>query len=580
VSAAQQASDRPEGDLGRKARIVFLFRFLIALACATALAIIEGGDVFSSHRFRYAYILLLGSCVLDLAYVPLLRHLGLRSFQVLLHVVVDFLVISALVYLTGGTSSEFILLYFAPLLAAAYLLPFNLGISAPLLAILGHLVVVGIFHWAPGARALPFVSPEIGESFLKNHEDLSPLLGGLFLRALAFLAVFILGTRLLRSVSEERIVISEIIESMGEGILTIDRAGRLALVNRSARLILGLNPRANLSGRPIREVFGGGEMGELARRLLEGKDRQFETILHQGKGRPLAVQVATWPIEDEKEKSRGTVAIVKDLTLEKEIEEIRSTADRLKGIREMAAGIAHEIRNPLASIRGSIQELSTGAAVEDEDRKLMSIILKESDRLDNIITEFLELTSRRTLSPRAVDLAEIIEDVALLLSKRPEKKRSKIRTELGEDLTARVDVEQIREVFFNLGINALQAMSNPGVLLIKAHPLESYIPVDAEGLSRKKAPGISISFMDTGAGIDADTLKKILTPFFSTKPKGTGIGLALVQRTVDAHGGTLSVDSSEGTGTTFTLWIPRNLEGRDFSALGEEPPEGRGEPST
>ncbi len=555
-----QSQEKLDESLRSKSRVVFILRFLVALACAAALAFFEGGDIFSSPGYRSAYVLLLCACILDLAYILPLWMLGLRKIQAGIHIAFDVVIITALVYLTGGAQSVFTLLYFAPIICASYMLPAVPSAIFPASAAGGLFTVALAFHFSAQGAEFPMIPPDIAEEFIKGHEKLPPLLGDLFLRATAFLAVFVLGTRLLGKADRERIVIEEIIESMGEGIITVDSSGRIALLNRSARAVLDLPPDLDAAGKPLGDVMKTPALADLAERLRLGKEGRLEASLKFKNRRATSVSISTWPVKDEKGRFRGTVAIVKDLTLEKEIEEVRKTADKLKGIREMAAGIAHEIRNPLTSIRGSIQELASGSAASEQDVKLMNIILKESDRLNHIITEFLDLTTKRMISVKPANLAEIIDDVVVLLSKRAEKGEAKIRVEASGDLTARVDVEQMRQVFFNLGLNALQAMCGKGLLLIKAHPQESYAAVDAGTLERARVSGISAAFLDTGPGIDSETLPKIFTPFFSTKPKGTGIGLSLVQRSVDAHGGSLSVDTTPGTGTTFTVWIPKNIE--------------------
>ncbi len=556
----EQAADRQDESLWRKARVVFIVRFVVALACAAALAFFEGGDIFSSAGFRNSYILLLLACVLDLLYVPAAKALGFRTLQIGVQLTFDELLITAIVYLTGGIQSPFTLLYFGPIIAACWLLPKLASCAFPVMAAAGLFAVNLAFHYSAEDAVLPFIPRELSETFVKDHGDLPRLLGNLFIRALAFLAVFLLGLRLLRRVDPERIVIEEIIESMGEGIITVDKAGRIALLNKSARAILDIRVKGSAAGLGLGAVLAGDSLAKLAENLRRGTEARFETVIKRENRKPVAASISTWPIKDEKGRFRGTVAILKDLTLEKEIEDVRNAADRLKGIREMAAGIAHEIRNPLASIRGSIQELTTGALVSEADRKLMGIILKESDRLNNIITEFLELTTKRALNTRLVNLSEVIDEVVTLLSKRPEKGESKIRVETAGDIQARVDLEQMRQVFFNLGLNAIQAMNGKGSLLIKAHPQESVLARGSDAHSGARAAGVSVAFMDTGPGIDKETLPMIFTPFFSTKPKGTGIGLSLAQRSVDAHGGSLRVDTKPGTGTTFTIWIPRNLE--------------------
>jgi two-component system sensor histidine kinase PilS (NtrC family) len=217
-------------------------------------------------------------------------------------------------------------------------------------------------------------------------------------------------------------------------------------------------------------------------------------------------------------------------------------ADRLATVGRMAANIAHEIRNPLASLTGAIEVLTSPLTADDARERLSQIVARESERLNHIIKNFLEYARPAPLSIAAFDVAVAAEEVLLLLEHRASPGSSlKVIREFAPSIPWPVDAQQFRQILWNLCLNAVEAMPDGGELRVAA---------------AVRAGMLEVAVSDTGDGIGAGDLAHVFEPFFSTKPEGTGLGLALVHRIVQEHGGEIDVRSAPGLGTTFTLTLP------------------------
>jgi two-component system sensor histidine kinase PilS (NtrC family) len=263
-----------------------------------------------------------------------------------------------------------------------------------------------------------------------------------------------------------------------------------------------------------------------------------------GGSRPLGISISF--LTEHSQRRRGAIAVFQDLTEVHEMRERVRKADRLAAIGELSAGIAHELRNPLASISGSIEMLYNELKLDGENTRLMELIMRESDRLDRIISDFLDFAKLRTPRKSPAKLERALEETLTLLSKNAEK---------SEGITTRLDCEprlpevwlddeQMRQVFLNLAINSCEAMDHEGTLEITA---------------RGSRDGrVRVSFTDTGPGIDPEQMKRMFEPFFTTKEGGTGLGLALANKIVAAHGGVIEYRNRESRGAEFTIVLPVN----------------------
>jgi len=248
----------------------------------------------------------------------------------------------------------------------------------------------------------------------------------------------------------------------------------------------------------------------------------------------------------------GFIGIFQDLTKIKEMEEEVKGKEKMAAIGELSAWMAHEIRNPLASLSGSMQVLRENIKPTEENIHLIEIALRETDRLNLIVQDFLNYARPKPLSLELCDITALIDDtVSLLKNSKEFHEGIKINKLVDGRIEAFVDPNQMKQVFWNLSINAIQAMPMGGELIIDTRLKTEEIP--PEGISEL----IEIVFRDTGVGINKADLDYIFFPFFSTKEGGSGLGLAIAYRIVEDHKGKIKVESEVGRGTTFRIYLPK-----------------------
>jgi two-component system sensor histidine kinase PilS (NtrC family) len=339
-----------------------------------------------------------------------------------------------------------------------------------------------------------------------------------------------------------------VVENIPSGIVTADVEGRISLINDVACGILGVS-REESAGRTLGELFP-----EMEDRVRQGDFRSSrnEIVFRRKDGSGIHLGFSSSPLKVSGGAIIGRIVIFQDLTPVKRMEERVRIADRLAGVGELAAGLAHEIRNPLASIAGSSQMLQEAGNLPPESRTLLDIIERESHRLNGLITEFLQFAGPQSRDARPVDLALLVERVADAV-RAGEARDTGVSVDCGglEALQVEGDPEQLSQVLWNLVRNAIQATPRGGRVAIELHAQE-----------RHDERFAVLSVADSGSGIEPAILGKIYNPFFTTKEGGTGLGLAISQRIVNGHRGFLEVRSGRDSGTVFSMFLPLRSEGR------------------
>lgn len=333
-----------------------------------------------------------------------------------------------------------------------------------------------------------------------------------------------------------------ILNSIADGVIAIDVKGQVTSINPAARRMMGLENRPDVIGLPYRDLYA--PDAAFASVLLDTLDSGREHI-----GVPLDcplpdqtlhVNVSSSSLKDPSGTVIGAVAVLKDLSEQHRLQKQIMRADRLAALGELVAGVAHEIRNPLTSIRGFVQYLETGGT-QEEWQRFAPLIIRQVDSLNRIVTELLEFGRHRPAQVGPVRLNDLVRELTVLAGA---KAATRICLDFADDLpVVNADGEALKQVVLNLLINAVQAISDTGTVTIAT----AFAP---------GADEVTVSVRDDGCGIAAEDLEKIFDPFFSTKPTGTGLGLAVVHRIMDAHRGTITVDSTRGVGTTVMLRLP------------------------
>jgi two-component system sensor histidine kinase PilS (NtrC family) len=339
-----------------------------------------------------------------------------------------------------------------------------------------------------------------------------------------------------------------IFQSVGTGLIAVGPDGRITAFNRAAEAITGLPADAAL-GEPWPRVFGDEVDLERVRAAVaarEGQSQRYEIHLRRRDGRSVPVGISFWLLRSGEGDAVGLIGVCQDLSSIKQMEERMRQADRLAALGRMSANIAHEIRNPLASVSGAIEVLARDIPPDPTRDRLVEIVLSESARLNQLISDFLEYARPAPLAPIEVNASKVLDEVVVLLEHRRLPDHLKLVREYGETLMVRADPQQLRQAIWNLCLNAVQSMPSGGELRVGGRVLEG-----------ERRPGrVQLWIGDTGSGIAEADLPHIFEPFYSTKPEGSGLGLAMVYRVVQEHGGDIDVRSVPRMGTTFTLRLP------------------------
>jgi len=458
----------------------------------------------------------------------------------------DLAIIGTLIYLTGGLWSPF-----------PFLLLLTVGIAALMYGLRGALTAAGgaFVIYAAMAELMAFgvVSPP---AFLGPYPKLGPstLAFQLLVTGTGFALVALLTSYLTHSLqqAEARLrgereatarfiaLSADVLRSVDSGVLATDVAGRVVLANPAAERILGT--REALAGRTIGELLRLGPVSweEVLRRADGGTPMRIDGTRF-ATGTPLGCTVT--PLRTVDGELLGLVVHFRDLTEIREISRRERLRERMATAGEMAAAIAHEIRNPLASISGSAQVLAKVPTLGQTDRKLLRIIVEESHRLSGIIENFLGFARPPELDRRPCDIARTLEETLTLFANSPEVTPGhRVVTDIApHPRPVLADEQQLRQAFFNLARNAIQAMPSGGTMRVEAHPDDgSYV----------------VRWRDDGVGMEPRQLQELFQPFKAFRRGGTGIGLAIVYSVVNEHGGDIHVESTPGQGTVFTLTLP------------------------
>jgi two-component system sensor histidine kinase PilS (NtrC family) len=346
-----------------------------------------------------------------------------------------------------------------------------------------------------------------------------------------------------------------IVRSLSSGLLTIDRSGVVLFANPTATEILGLT---EIVGKPSSEILPG-----VDEHLDDtgGPERRFEIALARPDGRDLYLGLSCSPLRDERGRSLGHVINFQDVTRVRDLQRRVRRNERLAAIGSLAASVAHEVRNPLAAIAGSA-ELLAGSTPSADDRRLLAVIQREAERLNLTVSALLDYTSPRAPQWSRVDLGALCRDVAAAFAADPANARIELALEIGPGVSATADASQLSQVLWNLLRNARDAIEGPGRIRIGAST---------------RGHGLTLTVADDGVGMDAATVDRLFEPFFSTKKGGSGIGLAVVHRVVEEHGGSIGVRSAPGEGTEFVIELPPGPEVSGLFSVDRLDPNRRGQ---
>lgn len=492
------------------------------------------------------------SYTFTVVFLMTLSQVEQRRWLIDVQLATDVVVISAVVLITGGVSSYFSTLYALPIIGGS-ILQFRRGglLVGSLSALLYSGVVVGQYQGAFGLLEAQW--PAIG-LLPRPAATLAFYMAGLDVFGFLAVAAFsgYLAERLRSAdaslarasteIADLQAFNEHVIESLTSGLATTDRDGRILTFNRAGGQITGY-AASDVAGRPIFELLHLPE--EFEHRLagtVSGSHR-LDLPFVRPDGREIDLGLNAAPLNTPGGQA-GFLIVFQDVTETKRLQRKSAVQKRLAAVGEMAAGIAHEVRNPLASMSGSIQILRQELPLNAEQRQLMDIVVRESDRLNETIKSFLAYARPQRVSTRRFDFRRAVNDTALLLQHSPESADSHhIQVDVPPTpVWFDADEGQMRQVVWNLATNGIRAMPDGGNLVV--------------GVQFEEPASVALRVRDEGVGIPADELDSMLQPFHGRFSQGTGLGLAIVHRIVSDHGGDLQVTSAPGAGTTVCVRLP------------------------
>jgi len=482
-----------------------------------------------------------------------------------INIAADISIVSALVYFSGGADSVFAFLYVMVAVYGALLFERRGALISAGFGALAYGVVLlaGNLAWLSGAPGTSEKSVAALFAVWTIHSGAIGLVAALA----SFLAAELRRTGEALQYQTDRLerlanLHERTVESLMSGLLTTNSTGSITSFNPEAERITEVLA-AEAIGSDVESVLPGVRSLMVERADSENARIRSRTTFRSRSGIDLHLGVAAYVLRDTDSQAGGHVVIFQDLTEVVKMEAELRRSERLAAVGELASSIAHEIRNPLAAISGSIQILQRGktdASLGKESLRLMDIAIRETDRLDRLITDFLVYARPGPLASESVDLLELLNEVVEMLGKTVSDD-IQLEVEVESGLRVMGDPGQLKQVVWNLALNGVQAMPKGGKLQVEARSLPELTPQEplSEGRSvvEEKGAWVEIVVRDQGGGISPEAVDHIFDPFFTTKPEGSGLGLATVHRIVAEHGGSIGLETSKQGGTEIHVRLPR-----------------------
>lgn len=533
---------------------VIVVTFLLGIA---AFIQVKGSQALQPEIFAPIYSIIIATYILSFLYVLSLKVITNVKINVYIQGLCDVTIITVLVYVTGGINSVYSALYSLVIIYSALFLARKGGlvIASASSLFFGVLITLSYHHVLP-----PLYGSAADSSFGAGY-----VLSRVFIHITSFYIVAFLVSFVVEQEKRSRTLLTEketefdqldllyksIIEDVNAGIVTVDLKGRIKSFNRTAEEICGYL-FSQVEDRPIDAIFPGfSEIREgMKKTQREGEPiKRGEIIISDRQGNDIVLGFSDSYLIGSRGERIGDIVIFQDLTATKEMEKEIEKSKNLALFGEVAAGLAHEIRNPLTALSGSIQLLKRNLDLDKTDKRLMEIVLRGREQLENLISNFLLLARPMVADREEIDANEIIKDVMESLRYSEDwQENTKVETDFCDKAYLSGNKTEVKQMLWNLILNAFQAMADGGTLKIETSVTDSV----------KGKKYLDIRIIDTGCGIEQDKESKVFTPFFTTKERGTGLGLAIANRIVENHGGELRIKSNVGKGTTCTISFPQH----------------------
>lgn len=468
------------------------------------------------------------------------------TFFTYAQIFVDILLTSCLVLYTGGSQSLFTIIYFFPVISAAILLYRRGGLATASLCSFayGSILIAEYFDYHPSILQQAWLTPLTSSTVVLHFFAVT---------GLSFFLVAILGALLSERLQKTEAALStaslnydrlallykQIVDDISSGIITVDPNGIITSFNRAAEEITG-HRADEILGKSLAQHFP-----EFSTRQANNPRPVSSLTCRNGNTIPVGFSLSRLNMPGSSDGFQ--LYTFQDLSRIKMLEEQMRQAEKMAVVGEMAAGVAHEFRNPLAAISGAAQVLAQENNVDPGNQQLMNIIIRESDRLEQSITDFLLFSKPANPEQKWFSLSGLIEETLLLMQQDPNwLSQCTITTAIPPHIDCWADPGQLQQMLFNLISNSCLAMEKSG----------GRIEIAATVREENGQAHTILTISDTGPGIAEGIAEKIFEPFFTTREKGTGLGLAIIQQLVAGHGGKIQFDTTVNQGTTFTISLP------------------------
>jgi two-component system, NtrC family, sensor histidine kinase PilS len=547
------------GDLRKYIERLMFFRVVlisVLLWTSIVLQISQKGSQLVPD-LKLLYILIGFTYFLTAIYIILIRILkGFKTFAYV-QFFMDIVIVTALIFITGGIESIFTFLYILIIISASIILYRPGGfLTASFSGILyGVLVELDYYEIIPSSISY------FSNSKLFYQE--SDIFYNIFINVVAFyLSAFLSGylAEQLKKAGEQliakeidyeelKILNNDIIQNIQTGVITINTNDEIISINRQAEIITGITLE-EVYLKPIENLLSGilPKIEEIVKTHYQNNINRWTMKYETKDNRKYILGFSVSPLKSAQGKTTGKIVLFQDITRVTKMEEEVRNSDRLATLGKLAANLAHEIRNPLAAMSGSIQILKSDISFEGKNINLMEIVLQEIDRLNHLITDFLMYAKPIDIKKERLNITNVIDETIAVFKNTP-KGESKIQIEtiFSGDTNMNGDFQQLKQVFWNIFLNSADAMPNGGTIKVNV------------GANYHAHGGLLvITITDTGTGIDENVKSMIFDPFFSTKEGGTGLGLSTVKQIVEVHCGIVEIDSEINKGTDILIAFPRD----------------------
>ena len=455
----------------------------------------------------------------------------------------DLTLVTTVVHVTGGSDSQFPALYVLIIAVSAVLMPLASSLLVTALASLLYVADIVIWQQVPLSIAVGL--------------QIAVFVGVFLVTGLIASRVQTVGAEraeLQQEVRRLRLEAADILRNIQSGVVTVDGRGELIYANAAALRLLHLEA-ADALGRSFGDALKGSSP-DLAQAVLEAQAKRAGTLraeaLVRGPDRTFPIGVTAAALRTDTDETCSVTAIFTDISDQKRLEELRLRTERLEAVAEISASLAHEIRNPLASIRSSVEQLARSSRADADDRFLAGLVVRESDRLSNLLSQFLDFSRVRVTGCRRLDLATVAASAVDVVRKHPDCPSETVIEVSPGPVFVEGDEDLLHRIVVNLVLNAAQASRDGSCITVEAREAAT-TEVPREFLPDK---AVLLRVSDNGPGIPPELRDRLFEPFVTGRTGGSGLGLAIVQRAVQAHRGVVLVDSDPGIGTAFTVLLP------------------------